>query len=87
MNLWKISTLVLAVLLLVVVGASGRLTVGDAQAEKQPLMMKALDNLKDARRNLENATHDKGGHRKKALELTDQAIEEVRKGIAFDNAK
>lgn len=87
MNFWKISTLVLAASLLVVLGAGGRLSVREAEAEKQPLMMKALDNLRDARRNLENATHDKGGHRKKALELTDQAIEEVKKGIAFDNAK
>lgn len=87
MNFWKISTLVLAALLLVVLGSGGRLTVGEAQADKQPLMKKALDALNVAQNALTNATHDKGGHRKKALELTDQAIEEVKKGIAFDNVK
>ena len=87
MNFWKISTLVLAALLLVILGTGGRPSVGEAQAEKQPAMKKALEALNVAQHALTNATHDKGGHRKKALELTDQAIVEVKKGIAFDNVK
>lgn len=31
------------------------------------------------------ATADKGGHRVKAIQLTKDAIDEVKKGIAFDN--
>ena len=55
-----------------------------AFAEKQPKMEEALVHLRYALASLEAATHDKGGHRAKAMELTQKAIEEVNKGIAFD---
>lgn len=48
----------------------------------QPHMTRALDHLKDARNNLEQATPDKGGFRAKAISLVNQAIEEVKLGIA-----
>jgi len=48
-------------------------------------MRMALDNLQAAKAQLESATSDKGGHRMKALALTNEAIEQVKKGIAFDN--
>lgn len=63
----------------------GQLKINAAQAEPQPLMQKALQNLEEARNNLSNATTDKGGHRAKAKQLTEEAIEQVKKGIAFDN--
>ena len=47
----------------------------------QPHMRAALDSLKSAKGKLENAASDKGGHRVKAMELIDQAIDEVKKGI------
>ncbi len=50
----------------------------------QPRMQAALDHLQSARRELAAATADKGGHRAKALAAVDEAIEQVRKGIAFD---
>ncbi len=81
---WKISTLVLTVLLLLVVGGSF-LRSAAADKEKQPAMKRALSALVEAKNALENATHDKGGHRAKALELTKEAIVQVEKGIAFDN--
>lgn len=56
-----------------------------AFAEKQPLMGKALVHLEDARKALENATADKGGHRVKALALVNDAIAEVKQGIEFDS--
>ena len=56
-----------------------------AFAEKQPAMAKAHQNLEEAKRNLENATADKGGHRVKALELVNAALAEVKAGIQFDN--
>ena len=66
------------------VGAVG---VGSAQAERQPMMQKALRNLEEARNNLQEATEDKGGHRMRAKQHIEQAIGEVQKGIAFDNRR
>ena len=64
--------------------AAGML-VPDVTADPQPKMRSALDNLRSAERALEKASHDKGGHRAKALTLTREAIEEVQRGIKFDN--
>lgn len=50
----------------------------------QPHMQSALSNLRAARRNLDNATDDKGGHRRRAIALVDDAIDQVEKGISFD---
>lgn len=50
----------------------------------QPHMQAALEHLQHARENLQAATEDKGGHRVKAIEFTDKAVEEVRKGIEYD---
>lgn len=47
----------------------------------QPHMQAALDALKSARHNLDNAEADKGGHRAKAIDLIKDAIDEVNKGI------
>jgi len=51
----------------------------------QPNMRAALEHLNDAKRNLEAATADKGGHRVKALNAVDNAISEVKAGIAAGN--
>jgi hypothetical protein len=48
----------------------------------QPHMRSALEHLLNAKRNLDSATADKGGHRAKAIEFVNKAIEEVRQGIA-----
>lgn len=50
----------------------------------QPAMQSALRNLRAARADLNRATSDKGGHRERAIELVNQAIDQVEKGIAFD---
>ena len=52
--------------------------------EKQPRMQAALEALRQARRELDQASPDKGGHRAKAIELVTQAIAEVEKGMQFD---
>lgn len=49
----------------------------------QPNMRNALAALEDARRYLQRASTGKGGHRARALELTSQAIAQVREGIRF----
>ena len=55
---------------------------GVAQAD-QPHMQGALADLQAARAELIAALPDKGGHRVNALNLTNQAIGEVRAGIAY----
>ncbi len=51
-------------------------------APDQPHMQAALDHLKSARKNLDKANADKGGHRAKAIALVNQAIDEVNLGIS-----
>ncbi|MEN3332368.1 MAG: hypothetical protein V7641_1733 [Blastocatellia bacterium] len=55
-----------------------------AAVADQPHMQSALDALRLARRELDQATSDKGGHRAKAIRLVNDAINEVEKGIQFD---
>lgn len=82
-NVWKISTVVLAGALAAVVSGS---LVGEATAEeKQPHMRAALKLLQDADAQLDKATADKGGHRVKARAHVKNAIDEVKKGIDYDN--
>jgi hypothetical protein len=60
--------------------------IGSAMtADQQPYMKGAMQNLKDAKDNLEKARGDKGGHRLKALEHVNAAIIQTQKGIEFDN--
>jgi len=56
--------------------------VGTAAAGDQPHMQAALDALNQAKSELDQATADKGGHRANAINLVNQAIEEVTRGIA-----
>lgn len=49
----------------------------------QPRMIASVGLLQSARSELAAATPNKGGHRERGLALIDQAIAEVRAGIAF----
>ena len=51
---------------------------------QQPHMRAALGSLREARRHLDLATPDKGGHRVKAIALVDDAIKETQAGMVFD---
>jgi hypothetical protein len=82
MNIWKLSTVVLAGALVAVIGTS---SVRTASAEPQPHMKAALAQLQAAKASLEKASADKGGHRVKAIALTNEAIEQTKKGIEFDD--
>jgi hypothetical protein len=55
--------------------------------ERQPHMHAAIHHLEEAKKELQMAEHDKGGHREKALELTNSAIEEARAGVQFADKK
>ena len=81
-NPWKATSFLFAALFATSL-ATGSLTSADA--DPQPKMRSALTNLQAALADLKNATADKGGHRVKAIELTQSAIEQVEKGIKFDN--
>ena len=60
---------------------------GSAFAERQPHMQAALRTLRNAQQQLDKAEPDKGGHRVKAIQLVNDAINEVRAGIAYDNSR
>ena len=57
----------------------------NAQADPQPHMVSALEKLQGARHQLEIAMDDKGGHRVAAIAAIDNAISEVKQGIAAGN--
>lgn len=95
MNMWKASTLVLAMGLASVVGkdafsradaapASGTLSsVGFEWGAEQPHMEQALRDLRGARHSLEVAAEHKGGWRALALRHTDEAINETIRGMEY----
>ena len=70
------------VLALLVVLATA-FAAGRASAD-QPHMQAALGHLRAAKVELAAATPDKGGHRAKAIALTNDAIAQVERGIAYD---
>ena len=70
------------VLALLVVLATA-FVAGRASAD-QPHMQAALEHLRAAKAELAAATADKGGHRAKAIALTNDAIAQVERGIAYD---
>ena len=53
--------------------------------EDQPHMEAAMQHLRQAEEELGRRTHDKGGHRVKAMELVRQAESEVNTGIHWDD--
>ena len=55
-----------------------------ARAE-QGNMDRALSSLQDALQSLRAATPNKGGHKETAIQLIEQAIAEVNRGIRFAN--
>ena len=70
-----------ALALLVVLATA--FVAGRASAD-QPHMQAALEHLRAAKVELAAATPDKGGHRAKAIALTNDAIAQVERGIAYD---
>jgi hypothetical protein len=68
----------LLILLLVSAFVAGQLSA------KQPHMNTALKQLRAAKSSLQKATPDKGGHRERALDLVNSAIDQVERGIAYD---
>ena len=71
------------VTLLIVVAIAAGFYAGRASAD-QPRMQAALEHLRLAKGELERADRDKGGHRERALRLTNDAIVEVERGVGYD---
>ena len=83
MNIWKpIAVASSSALVLILACGGGEVVVRSAGAG-QPNMEAAIDHLQQARGFLERATPNKGGHRERAMELIDQAVNEVNAGIEF----
>ncbi len=72
---WMLTTMIFSLALVLVV-------VLTAMAMKPPHMAKALEHLKKARTQLQEAAHGPfKGHRARALRLVNEAIAEVHAGI------
>lgn len=54
-----------------------------AMAQNQPNMQAALRNLQRGRNRLNAAKANKGGHRKRAINLVNRAISEAQAGMAY----
>lgn len=75
--LWGFSTALLGM----AIGAAGTIVLG-----AQGHMEEAYHHLQGAKQELQQADHDKGGHRDKALELINRAMEEVQAGMQYAHA-
>jgi hypothetical protein len=53
--------------------------------EKQPEMFAAIQSLKEALVQLKKAGGGKGGHRSKAMKKIQEAMKDIRRGVAYDN--
>jgi hypothetical protein len=72
-----------AILLGVAAAAGGSvLSATPAEASNWPRLDKALDEMKDAKKFLENAKDGFGGHKKKAIQALSAAITEIEAAIA-----
>ena len=70
-----LASVIISLLIGLMAGCAG------SQAVHQPRMQAAMEDLRAAREELERALPTKGGHRERAIELIDRAIEQVKEGI------
>jgi hypothetical protein len=55
----------------------------DEKKERHPRIHAAIQELKEARKDLKDADHDFGGHRKAAIESIDHSIEQLEKALKW----
>ena len=53
-------------------------------ARHEPHMSAAIGHLQQAKEELQRAAPNKGGHREKAMELVNQAIQQIQGGEQYD---
>ena len=78
----RMSSRIILKIFLIIVVCSLFFVSGRVSAD-QPHMRAALNALRNARNELQIASANKGGHRAKAIDLVNQAITQVEKGIAY----
>jgi hypothetical protein len=84
MNVWKpIALCSIAGIALSVGIQTASAQSNAADCHNQPNMAKALHELRDARKSLDAAEHNKGGWRDRAIKAADAAIHETENGCAF----
>ena len=70
--------------LLIGLGLGSELHAQNAQmARHEPHMSAALGHLQQAKEELQRSTPNKGGHRERAMELVNQAIQQVQEGERY----
>jgi hypothetical protein len=52
--------------------------------EHHPEIMRAIRKLRGAKRDLQNAAHDFGGHKQKAIMAIDAALAELHSALSYD---
>ncbi len=57
---------------------------GPGRGERHPEIRRAIRALENAKRDLQSGAHDFGGHRAKALEHVNQALEECHAALQAD---
>jgi hypothetical protein len=92
-NIWKVSTFVCTGLLVTAIAWNRVPSAAadqadppvayDAVCDDQGHMQTALENLRAARHELHEASHNKGDHRRVAIDRTTEAIRQVREGCHF----
>jgi hypothetical protein len=56
----------------------------ERKKDRQPAIHKAMRKLRGARQDLEKVAHDYGGHKAKAIEAINHAIEELNDALDYD---
>lgn len=64
--------------------AATQVLKGHEGGEQHPHIRAALRELREARKELETAAHDFGGHRKEAIEAVDNAIKQLQEALQYD---
>jgi len=70
--------------ILLAVGIAGSLAFTPATIEPHPHIRSAIGELMEARKELQTAAHDFGGHRATAMRAVDAAIKQLRLAQQFD---
>ena len=55
-----------------------------ARAEQHPRIRAAIKQLEEAKKELQAAPHDFGGHRADAVQAVDKALEQLRLALQYD---
>jgi len=70
--------------LLLIAGIAGSLAFTPAAIEPHPHIRSAVSELVEARKELQTAAHDFGGHRVAAVRAVDAAIKQLRLAQQYD---